>query len=95
MQASALVSTDIGQLHSQLPELNLKEWAAATTEQAVRAHVAAAFKAVENRITAAVHLLYSKMADAGGSMGRSNKHYLVITNVCVLKHHAALPAVPC
>ena len=73
-QALALVSTDIGQLHSQLPELNLKEWAAAATEQAVRAHVAAAFKAVEERVNAAVQLLYSKMADAGGSMGEYRSH---------------------
>jgi hypothetical protein len=56
-QAMGVVSTDIGLLHNHLPELSLREWAAAAVEQAVQGHIAAAFAALRECITSGVKQL--------------------------------------
>lgn len=64
-QAMSTVTTDIGLLHSQLPELSLRDWAAAATEQAVRGHIAAAFGALEERMHAGVKKAHTLLAKSG------------------------------
>jgi hypothetical protein len=66
-QAMSAVTTDIGLLHSQLPELSLRDWAAAATEQAVRGHIAAAFGAIQERISSGVRMVTSQLASQGAS----------------------------
>jgi hypothetical protein len=68
-QAMSAVTTDIGLLHSQLPELSLRDWAAAATEQAVRGHIAAAFGAIQERINSGVRMVTSQLASQGASSG--------------------------
>ena len=57
------VTTDIGLLHSQLPELSLRDLAAAATEQAVQGHIMAAFAALQERLNSGVRML-SQQLDA-------------------------------
>jgi hypothetical protein len=59
------VTTDIGLLHSQLPELSLRDWAAAATEQAVRGHIAAAFGALQEHISSGLKMITSQLASQG------------------------------
>uniref|UniRef100_A0A383VMJ6 Vacuolar protein sorting-associated protein 51 homolog n=1 Tax=Tetradesmus obliquus TaxID=3088 RepID=A0A383VMJ6_TETOB len=66
MAAMSAVTTDIGLLHSQLPELSLRDWAAAATEQAVRGHIAAAFGALQERISSGVRMVTSQLASQDG-----------------------------
>jgi hypothetical protein len=66
-QTMSAVTTDIGLLHSQLPELSLRDWAAAATEQAVRGHIAAAFGAIQERISSGVRMVTSQLATQGMS----------------------------
>eukprot|EP00878_Enallax_costatus_P032247 GHUV01035391.1.p1 GENE.GHUV01035391.1~~GHUV01035391.1.p1 ORF type:complete len:167 (-),score=7.25 GHUV01035391.1:325-825(-) len=58
-------TTDVGLLHNQLPELSLRDWAAACTEQVVRGHIAAAFGALQERINSGVKLLYTQLNTPG------------------------------
>lgn len=56
------VTTDIGLLHSQLPELSLRDLAAAATEQAVQGHVNAAFAALQERLNSGVGMLCQQLS---------------------------------
>lgn len=55
------VITDIGLLHSQLPELSLRDLAAAATEQAVQGHINAAFAALQERLNSGVAMLCNQL----------------------------------
>lgn len=55
------VNADLGLLHNQLPELSLRDVAAAATEQAVQAHINAAFAALQERLTAGVSMLCQQL----------------------------------
>lgn len=56
------VTTDIGLLHSQLPELSLRDLAAAATEQAVQGHMNAAFAALQERLNSGVNMLCQQLS---------------------------------
>lgn len=56
------VTTDIGLLHSQLPELSLRDLAAAATEQAVQGHINAAFAALQERLSSGVGMLCQQIS---------------------------------
>jgi hypothetical protein len=56
------VTTDIGLLHSQLPELSLRDLAAAATEQAVQGHINAAFAALQERLNSGVAMLCNQLS---------------------------------
>jgi hypothetical protein len=56
------VTTDIGLLHSQLPELSLRDIAAAASEQAVQGHINAAFAALQERLNSGVGMLCQQLA---------------------------------
>lgn len=83
-QAMSCVATDIGLLHSSLPELSLKDWASAATEQAVRGHVSSAFGALEQRIHRAVKMINKQLSDAAGQSGRLLSSHPVA--VCSAEH---------
>lgn len=55
------VTTDLGLLHSQLPELSLRDLAAAATEQAVQGHINAAFAALQERLNSGVGMLCQQL----------------------------------
>lgn len=59
------VTTDIGLLHNQLPELSLRDLAAAATEQAVQGHIMAAFGALQERINSGVSMLCRQLGAQG------------------------------
>lgn len=61
------VTADATQLAPQLPELGLRDWAAAAAEQALRGHVTAAFCALEERVGLAMAAL--ARLGGGGSGG--------------------------
>ncbi len=61
LQALTACSTDIGLLHSALPELSLRDRAQEVVQQAVRGHVAGAFSALEERTQAAMSLLQARL----------------------------------
>ncbi|KAI8471413.1 MAG: hypothetical protein J3K34DRAFT_520636 [Monoraphidium minutum] len=56
-QAMEAVTADTGRLAGALPELGLRDWAAAASEQALRGHVTAALGALERRAALAVGAL--------------------------------------
>lgn len=62
LQAMSAVTTDIGLLHSQLPELSLRDIAAAASEQAVQGHINAAFAALQERLNSGVGMLCQQLA---------------------------------
>jgi hypothetical protein len=82
------VSTDVGLLHSQLPELSLRDWAAAAVEQAVQGHIAAAFAALRDRVTGGVQRLRALDATQTGaacmSAGSPHGRHLCMHAVVVL-----------
>jgi hypothetical protein len=49
-------------LHSQLPELSLRDLAAAATEQAVQGHINAAFAALQERLNTGVGMLCQQLS---------------------------------
>lgn len=65
MQALSTFTTDIGLLHNQLPELSLRDWAAACVEQVVRGHIAAAFGALQERINSGIKMLNTQLNTPG------------------------------
>eukprot|EP00879_Flechtneria_rotunda_P017668 GHRR01018520.1.p1 GENE.GHRR01018520.1~~GHRR01018520.1.p1 ORF type:complete len:521 (+),score=214.76 GHRR01018520.1:269-1831(+) len=65
MQALSAVSTDVGLLQGQLPELSLRDWAAAAIEQAVRGHIAMAFGALEERVVSGIKQLSAQLSSTG------------------------------
>eukprot|EP00878_Enallax_costatus_P044789 GHUV01053536.1.p1 GENE.GHUV01053536.1~~GHUV01053536.1.p1 ORF type:complete len:492 (+),score=170.86 GHUV01053536.1:2-1477(+) len=67
LQVMSTFTTDVGLLHNQLPELSLRDWAAACTEQVVRGHIAAAFGALQERINSGVKLLYTQLNTPGAN----------------------------
>ncbi|KAF8059217.1 VPS51 [Scenedesmus sp. PABB004] len=70
VQAMSAVTTDVGLLHGALPELSLRDWAAAATEQAVRGHVAAAFGALEERVASGLRIAAAQLAAPGAEPGQ-------------------------
>jgi len=65
----ATVTADVALLHPHLPELALPDYAAAATEAAVRAHVAAAFGALRTRIALSVQAACAAIDRAGAGEG--------------------------
>lgn len=65
MQVMSAVTTDISLLHNQLPDLSLRDWAAAATEQVVREHTVTAFGALQERIYIPIRLLCAQLGTPG------------------------------
>lgn len=67
--ALALLSTDLGLVSGGLPELGLKEKAAALVAGAVGHHVAAAFGALRGRVAAVLAAVRVRLAESAGHGG--------------------------
>jgi len=67
LQAMMAVTTDVGLLHNQLLELSLRDWAAAATQQIVNGHIAAAVRALYDRVVLGIRQTYGLLNKPGES----------------------------